>query len=428
MCARIVERNETHFTVQVQVPYRNAMLDFEESIQSAVNEVGLTSTKEALSQFDADGSPIVMGTSKLTSKGKESKIYQTPYGAVNIDRYVYQGSKGGKTYCPLDTNSRIIVSSTPRFAKMVSAKYADLGSSRVRADLEENHGRKVARCFIQDISEAVSAVVSAKEESWEYALPKMEKPVKTVSIGMDGTCMLLCDDGYREAMVGTIAFYDKDGDRQHTTYMAATPEYGKDTFLRRFEQEIINVKKRYPRVHYVGVADGAKCNWSFLKRYTDTQTIDFWHVTEYLAKAANVMFRGKRKETDKSEWLDQACHKLKHSVGSATRLLKEMTAFNDKHDLSTDKKSVLESVITYFTNNKDKMKYAQNVKKKLPIGSGVTEAACKVIVKQRLCGSAMKWKEKGAAAVLSLRCINYSAGRWPQFWQKINQFGLPVLT
>ena len=88
--------------------------------------------------------------------------------------------------------------------------------------------------------------------------------------------------------------------------------------------------------------------------------------------------------------------------------------------------SVVESTITYFTNNKDKMKYAQSVKKNLPIGSGVTEAACKVIVKQRLCGSAMKWKEKGAAAVLNLRCINYSAGRWQQFWEKINQFGLPV--
>jgi len=61
----------------------------------------------------------------------------------------------------------------------------------------------------------------------------------------------------------------------------------------------------------------------------------------------------------------------------------------------------------------------------LPIGSGVTEAACKVIVKQRLCRSAMKWKEKEAAAVLSLRCINYSKESWEQFWQKVSQYGVP---
>ena len=46
----------------------------------------------------------------------------------------------------------------------------------------------------------------------------------------------------------------------------------------------------------------------------------------------------------------------------------------------------------------------------MPIGSGVTEAACKVLVKQRFCGSGMKWKEPGAAAVLSLRCLTYTNG------------------
>ncbi len=424
MMAKIVERRGTHFTVQVTIAYQSSMLDFEESIQEGVNQVGLVATEEALSQFDTDGSAIVVGTSKLTSKGKESKRYQTPYGAVSIERHVYQSTKGGKTYSPLDHRARIIISSTPKFAKMVSSKYAELGSSRVQADLNQNHGRTVARCYIQDISLSVSAVVLAKEEAWEYALPEM--PVESVSIGMDGTCMLLCEDCYREAMVGTIAFYDKAGERQHTTYMAATPEYGKESFLGRFEREIEKVKALYRKAHYVGVADGAKCNWPFLQRHTQTQTVDFWHVTEYLGKAANVIFRGKRKEAEKHEWLDRSCHKLKHTVGAATRLLKEMVVYQDENDIPNESRDSLESVITYFINNKSKMKYAQSLKKNLPIGSGVTEAACKVIVKQRLCGSAMKWKEKGAAAVLSLRCINYSKGNWEQFWQKVSQYGLPM--
>ena len=52
---------------------------------------------------------------------------------------------------------------------------------------------------------------------------------------MDGTCLLMCEDGWRETMVGTIGFYDRDGERQHTIYLAATPEYGKATFLDRLE-------------------------------------------------------------------------------------------------------------------------------------------------------------------------------------------------
>ena len=84
--------------------------------------------------------------------------------------------------------------------------------------------------------------------------------------------------------------------------------------------------------------------------------------------------------------------------------------------------------ITYFTNQsgEGRMDYATRVANKEPIGSGVTEAACKVVVKQRLCGSGMKWKEAGAAAVLSLRCLNHTTGRWDQFWSKIDRWGFPV--
>jgi hypothetical protein len=38
--------------------------------------------------------------------------------------------------------------------------------------------------------------------------------------------------------VGTVVLYDRRGERQHTMYTAAVPEYGKATFLARLEQEI----------------------------------------------------------------------------------------------------------------------------------------------------------------------------------------------
>ena len=88
----------------------------------------------------------------------------------------------------------------------------------------------------------------------------------------------------------------------------------------------------------------------------------------------------------------------------------------------------LEAAMTYFTNQsrEGRMDYAPLVESRIPIGSGVTEAACKVRVKQRLCGSGMKWKEPGAAAVLSVRCLTYTTDRWSQFWSKIDQYGFPV--
>jgi hypothetical protein len=69
------------------------------------------------------------------------------------------------------------------------------------------------------------------------------------------------------------------------------------------------------------------------------------------------------------------------------------------------------------------MNYYALVAQALPIGSGVTEAACKMIVKQRLCQSGMKWNKKGASIILSLRTLERS-NRWEQFWGKISQYGV----
>jgi len=65
------------------------------------------------------------------------------------------------------------------------------------------------------------------------------------------------------------------------------------------------------------------------------------------------------------------------------------------------------------------MNYAESIQENLPIGSGVTEAACKTVVKQMLCHSGMKWVEKGASVVLSLRTLILTPGRWQQFGEKL---------
>jgi hypothetical protein len=401
------------------------MLDFEETLQHRLNDAGVVATAEGLKQFDTDGSPITVGPVKFTTKGQVEKDYQAPYGVASIARHVYQGPEGGPTYCPLDRDARIVVTSTPRFAKVLSHKYAEFGSPRVQLDLEENHGRAVSRRLIQDVADAVAAAVLAKEEQWSYALPKFEEPPATVAVSLDGTCLHLCEDGWRETMVGTLAFYDGEGERLHTVYLGATPEYGEAKFLGHLEAEIERAKAKCPRAHYVGIADGAKGNWEFLGRPTDVQVTDFWHAAEYLGKAAVVLYRG-QPQTRKA-WLDDACHRLKHEAGGAVWVPKRLRSPARERPWAKGDEDV-ERAITYFANQSGagRMDYSSRVAANEPIGSGVTEAACKVIVKQRLCGSGMKWTEDGAAVVLSLRSLSDTPERWSQFWSKVDRWGFPV--
>ncbi len=100
-----------------------------------------------------------------------------------VHRHVYQRSGGGKTYCPLEREGRIIITSTPLFAKQVSLKLA-YGSARdVQRDLGENHHRSVAVSYIQRLSEAVASIIEATEESWNYVPPKMDALINSVAIG-----------------------------------------------------------------------------------------------------------------------------------------------------------------------------------------------------------------------------------------------------
>src|SRR6516164_9595101 len=322
MDATIIARTPTSFTLQVEVPYNDSMLAFEETLQQCLNQAGVVATAEGLKQFDTDGSPISVGSTKLTTKGQVEKDYQTPYGVATLARHVYQGTQGGPTYCPLDRGARIVVSSTPRFAKVLSHKYAEFSSPRAQVDLQENHGRAVSRCLIQDVADAVAAAALAKEEDWSYTLPKFEDPPATVAISLDGTCLLMGEDGWRETMVGTLSFYDRQGERLHTVYLAATPEYGKAKFLGHMEEEIARARAKCPDAHYVGIADGAKGNWDFLGRHTDVQVTDFWHALGYLGKAAVVLYRG-HPQTRKA-WMDEACHRLKHESGGAVWVLKRL--------------------------------------------------------------------------------------------------------
>lgn len=423
MPATLVERQEHAVTIVIRIPLSRSMLDTEEAIQQALNEAGVLATAEALQQFDTDGSPLVLGSTRWTSKGQEPKAYQTPYGEAAVPRHVYQTGEGGTTFCPLERDARIVLTSTPRFAKQLSHKYGEGPAARVVKDLAANHGRPVSLALVQDTAAAVAAVVQAKEEQWHYATPKLPEPIRAIGVGLDGTCLLLTEEGHRQAMVGSLSLYDKDGERRHTIYVAATPEYGKETFYQRLAREVEHVRQLYPQAHLTGVADGSEDNWTFLRRYTTDECVDFYHATAYLYWVAKAVHP--RDVQAREAWLDESCHRLKHERGYAERLLAQMQSLA-VDGLSETVQEELHKAKTYFANHYGQMRYAERLAAKLPIGSGVTEAACKTIVKIRMCRGGAKWKEEGAALVLSLRTLIYTEGRWEQFWAKVDRYGFPI--
>ena len=81
--------------------------------------------------------------------------------------------------------------------------------------------------------------------------------------------------------------------------------------------------------------------------------------------------------------------------------------------LGSANRTAPEKAVTYFGNNVERMDYAACAAAGLPIGSGVTEAGCKLLVKKRLCGPGMTWGFTMAGHIPRLRALAHSAGgRW----------------
>lgn len=170
MAARILLEDEEKIVIEVTISKNSNFLEFEERLQGVLSEAGRQVTERALADFDADGSALLVGGTKFTAKRKRvAKKYETPFGTVEVERFAYQTSGGGRTHIPLEQNARIIGNSTPRLAKLVSSKYSHGNAGVVQEDLRETLHREVSRCFIQDLSALVAGSIESTSPRWGNA-------------------------------------------------------------------------------------------------------------------------------------------------------------------------------------------------------------------------------------------------------------------
>jgi hypothetical protein len=87
-----------------------------------------------------------------------------------------------------------------------------------------------------------------------------------------------------------------------------------------------------------------------------------------------------------------------------------------KRQTTSDPAGKPERLLHYFEENRNRLGYAEALKRNLPIGSGVVESAGRHIVQQRLKQSGMRWSIPGAQAILNLR-TRHRNGQFEQYWE-----------
>ena len=283
-------------------------------------------------------------------------------------------------------------------------------------DFEVSHCVSVSPSFVRDLCDGVLGMIVDQELSCHYELPADLSlcHVASVAISVDGVYVPMVDEGFREAMSGSISLHDQEGQRLHSIYVATSPEHGKAAFEVLLEHEIGQIKAILPEVTYLGVADGASSNWLFLEEHVSLSLIDYYHASEYLAAFAKACWG---QSLEAKTWFDTYKTILKEKENGVKRVIKELQK-QLKHFQSQDnQRSELQKIVQYFKNQSPKMNYYWHKQNNYPIGSGVVEAACKTLVKNRTNQSGMRWKRNGMDAVLTTRALKASPLRWNQCWK-----------
>jgi len=136
------------------------------------------------------------------------------------------------------------------------------------------------------------------------------------------------------------------------------------------------------KTHIHAVGDGATWIAEAYERQFGTQSeylVDFYHVCEYLAEAAESCAGANPTPAGRKKWIERQKHWLKQNrVGQALRNLEkyvESPGVADEH-------APVRRCWRYLNNRRDQLDYKGALEKGLPIGSGETESAHRHLIQR----------------------------------------------
>src|SRR5437868_3002705 len=211
-------------------------------------------------------------------------------------------------------------------------------------------------------------------------------------------------------------------------HLAVTPEPGQATLTTQLTQVLQEVLRRWqgpvPRLSYVTDAgDNETAYYQKVlrrlrhprsgERLTWCWVVDYYHASERLWTMAEALF-GKRPRA--WTWV-RKMQKLLLKPGGVGRVLHSAGALQSRLPPKGTRRAKFQTAYRYLQTRRQYLRYAECRRLGIPIGSGVTEAACKTVYTQRLKLSGMRWKKAGAQTILTLRVILLS-GVWQQVYAR----------
>lgn len=233
------------------------------------------------------------------------------------------------------------------------------------------------------------------------------KLAEPMGVGLDGAKIHIRQEGWKELKVGCLfdievrPIFDTEtkewleqGHAVNNSYLAhlGGPELFGEMMWAAAKQR--GWEQRYDTQ---AIGDGAPWIWNLvnLHFYDSLQTIDYYHATEHLHQAAELLYPTDQPAAQR--WFNRTETLLfqGHAGQIASRLAQAASGNSQRH-------KALRTEADYFDKHKRRMQYLEFREDGYPIGSGMVESEAKQF-KARFCGPGMRWSRQGAEQLLPIR-------------------------
>jgi hypothetical protein len=360
------------------------------------------------------------------------------FGKIRLWRWLYDpmDELGLSALFPLESQLGIVAGvATPALADRVARLAADLTQRQLLSVLLEEHQvrwgvetlRKVVAAMAEGLSPfrhqaQVTQVLAWLQQAADHPGPRRI----LLSVGRDGIMLpIRGSTKYKEGATATVSVYSRWGKRLGTVYLGQMPEELQTSLSRELTQFLADVLRQWDgpplRLAYITDAgfhpteyfQNVLCRmldpWRPGKYLRWEWVVDYYHACQYISQLGQAIFGPGR---EAYAWAAKMRRLLKEKPGGVFRVLRSAGQLRSIRDLAGEE-SDYQSAYNYLSRHSAWMNYSERRRLRAPIGSGVTEAACKIVFTQRFKCAGMKWNLDRDQPILALRVIALS-GIWSQ--------------
>jgi hypothetical protein len=436
------------FPAQPLCPEATARL--EGRLRGLLRQVGLqaiTQLFNSLEPHDKHDLPreIKLQGSRYRVRPKTCWTVSCLFGPFKLRHFLYEPrERGERCLHPLpDLLGVIAGAATPALAACAGRLVAQHSQRGALDLLEEEHGVSWCTTTLRKVAAAVAEASGAQRQQvqadrllgWlEQTRAHTAGPLPVLVAGRDAVKVPILGVGYQEAVVATVSVFNRRGKRLGTVYLGRMPQENEATLSAQLTGLLQEVLRRWPcrRLRLAYVTDAGWQPQAYyrqvLRRMADPAhpgrrlcwewVVDYYHACSYLSAMAEGLFGpGGQGQA----WAARMRRLLKQP-GGAKRVQQAASYQRNRRWPRGEWAEQFWKGYHYVAKYARQMDYARCRRLGVPLGSGVTEAGCKVVVTQRLKQSGMRWKaaqgkqEGFGQVVLDLRVLVLS-GVYEQAWQ-----------